>query len=311
MGVVRTDEPGPPAPAAAARGRRGRRRGRRRRRRPRRPATAPPTSSASGCCRSPRRWPASGEVRRALRARTTRPQRPAAARRARSAAHAGVGFVVFMSPDGHALLAPDPGADRRPLRRDDRPGAGGPRVHGDDDRDARARRCAPWCRSATAARVVGLVAVGVLQEEIADQVRAPAARPARRSLARRARWSAARCRCSLARRVRRQTRGLDPHELAALYEHHDAVLHAIREGVVVVGEDGRLLLANDEARRLLGLAADAVGRPIGELRRRRRAARRAARREAARARGCTSSATRVLVTGHRARRARRPRGGRP
>jgi sensor histidine kinase regulating citrate/malate metabolism len=58
--------------------------------------------------------------------------------------------------------------------------------------------------------------------------------------------------------------GLDPQELAALYEHHDAVLHAIREGVVVVGLDGRLLLANGEARRLLGLAEDAVGRPVEE-----------------------------------------------
>jgi two-component system CitB family sensor kinase len=69
----------------------------------------------------------------------------------------------------------------------------------------------------------------------------------------------------VARRVRRQTRGLDPDELAALYDHHDAVLHAIREGVVVVGDDDRLLLANGEARRLLGLAEDAVGRPIAEL----------------------------------------------
>lgn len=38
-----------------------------------------------------------------------------------------------------------------------------------------------------------------------------------------------------------------------MYEHHDAVLHAVREGVLIVDGDGRLLLANDEARRLLGL----------------------------------------------------------
>jgi len=69
----------------------------------------------------------------------------------------------------------------------------------------------------------------------------------------------------LARRVRRQTRGLDPQELAALYEHHDAVLHAIREGVVVVGRDGRLLLANSEARRLLDLDDSALGRPVDEV----------------------------------------------
>ncbi len=68
-----------------------------------------------------------------------------------------------------------------------------------------------------------------------------------------------------ARRLRRQTRGLGPVELARLYEHHDAVLHAVREGVLITGADGRLLLANDEATRLLGLPADAQGRPVTEL----------------------------------------------
>jgi two-component system, CitB family, sensor kinase len=43
------------------------------------------------------------------------------------------------------------------------------------------------------------------------------------------------------------------------------VLHAIREGVVVVGRDERLRLANAEAHRLLSLPDDAVGRPISEL----------------------------------------------
>lgn len=34
----------------------------------------------------------------------------------------------------------------------------------------------------------------------------------------------------IARRVKRQTRGMDPGELARMYEHHNAVLHAVREG---------------------------------------------------------------------------------
>ncbi|GGW54118.1 histidine kinase [Streptomyces lucensis JCM 4490] len=69
----------------------------------------------------------------------------------------------------------------------------------------------------------------------------------------------------VARRLRRQTHGMAPAELAQLYEHHDAVLHAVREGVLITGADGRLLLANDEARRLLGLPADVRGRPVREL----------------------------------------------
>ncbi|UXY18208.1 SpoIIE family protein phosphatase [Streptomyces cynarae] len=67
------------------------------------------------------------------------------------------------------------------------------------------------------------------------------------------------------RRLLRQTHGLAPVELARLYEHHEAVLHAVREGVLITTPEGRLLLVNDEARRLLGLPADAQGRPVGEL----------------------------------------------
>ncbi|MGW1624147.1 SpoIIE family protein phosphatase [Streptomyces sp. NPDC002172] len=67
------------------------------------------------------------------------------------------------------------------------------------------------------------------------------------------------------RRLRRQTRGLGPVQITRMYEHHDAVLHSVREGVLIIDPRGRLLLANDEARRLLGLAADGDGRPVTEL----------------------------------------------
>ncbi|WP_079145970.1 SpoIIE family protein phosphatase [Streptomyces lydicus] len=69
------------------------------------------------------------------------------------------------------------------------------------------------------------------------------------------------------RRLRRQTHGLDPAAMYRMYDHHHAVLHAVREGVLIVSSDGRLLLANDEARRLLELPADAEQnrRPIADL----------------------------------------------
>ncbi|MBL1093295.1 MULTISPECIES: SpoIIE family protein phosphatase [Streptomyces] len=69
----------------------------------------------------------------------------------------------------------------------------------------------------------------------------------------------------VSRRLRRQTHGLGPTEMTRMYEHHDAVLHAVREGVLIVGRGGRLLLANDEARRLLDLPADAEGHHVGDL----------------------------------------------
>ncbi|WP_329568333.1 hypothetical protein [Streptomyces sp. NBC_01361] len=69
----------------------------------------------------------------------------------------------------------------------------------------------------------------------------------------------------LSRRLLCQTRNLGSTEITRLYEHHDAVLHAAREGVVIVDANRRLLLANDEARRLLALPPDCEDRPVSEL----------------------------------------------
>ncbi|MFF5842746.1 SpoIIE family protein phosphatase [Streptomyces massasporeus] len=67
------------------------------------------------------------------------------------------------------------------------------------------------------------------------------------------------------RRLRRQTHSLAPDEMTLMYEHHDTVLHSVREGVLIVAADGRLMLANDEARRLLELPPDAEGRLVSGL----------------------------------------------
>lgn len=44
----------------------------------------------------------------------------------------------------------------------------------------------------------------------------------------------------ISRWLRAQTHGLGPVEMTRMYEHHDAVLHAVREGVVIVSSDGRI-----------------------------------------------------------------------
>ncbi|MGO3327970.1 ATP-binding protein [Gordonia sp. (in: high G+C Gram-positive bacteria)] len=65
------------------------------------------------------------------------------------------------------------------------------------------------------------------------------------------------------RRLRRQTLGLRPDELRKLYEHHDAVLHALAEGMIVFdaeSRDGRAVVVNDEARRLLHLPEGPITR---------------------------------------------------
>jgi two-component system CitB family sensor kinase len=55
----------------------------------------------------------------------------------------------------------------------------------------------------------------------------------------------------LARRLKRQTLGLEPAELADLVREHEAVLHGVENGVLAL-EQGRVRVVNDEARRLLG-----------------------------------------------------------
>lgn len=69
----------------------------------------------------------------------------------------------------------------------------------------------------------------------------------------------------IARRVRRQTFGLDPVEIAGLVEHRGAMLHGIREGVIGLDLSGRVTLVNDQAASLLGLPVDAVGKRVSEL----------------------------------------------
>ncbi|GID28605.1 sensor histidine kinase [Paractinoplanes brasiliensis] len=68
----------------------------------------------------------------------------------------------------------------------------------------------------------------------------------------------------LARRVKRQTLGLEPREIAGLVEHREAMLHGIKEGVIGTDSAHRVTLANDEAIRLLGMPPDVVGRSLEE-----------------------------------------------
>ncbi|MEV4381783.1 sensor histidine kinase [Streptosporangium sp. NPDC049644] len=66
-------------------------------------------------------------------------------------------------------------------------------------------------------------------------------------------------------RLRRQTHGMGPTELSRMYEYHDAILHAVREGLLLVDDAGRVTLCNDGARELLGLAGEVNGRHVTGL----------------------------------------------
>jgi two-component system CitB family sensor kinase len=69
----------------------------------------------------------------------------------------------------------------------------------------------------------------------------------------------------LASRLKRQTFGLEPYEIAGLLEEREASLQGIHEGAIATDRNGTITLANDEARRLLVLPADCVGRKVSQV----------------------------------------------
>ncbi|MEO3777008.1 ATP-binding protein [Micromonospora sp. B11E3] len=70
----------------------------------------------------------------------------------------------------------------------------------------------------------------------------------------------------LARRIKRQTLGLEPREIAGLAEHREALLHGIAEGVIALDPHHRVTLVNAVGRRLLDLPEHCLGRSLADLR---------------------------------------------
>jgi len=106
--------------------------------------------------------------------------------------------------------------------------------------------------------IVGMVSVGVLEEHVAASFFTDRAPTLLLFLAPALALGVAGS-LLLARRIKRLTHGLEPHEIAALLEERQAMLHGIREGVVGVDDQGCLAVVNDEARHLFGLPDDAEG----------------------------------------------------
>ncbi|MFF5147281.1 SpoIIE family protein phosphatase [Streptomyces sp. NPDC013157] len=176
---------------------------------------------------------------------------------------AHVDFVVVMSPEGIRYTHPNPAEiGNRYI------GSIGAAQRGGTVTETTTGTLGPSVRTVvpvttTAGKVVGLVSAGIT----VHRVSLAAARQVPLVLGGTGLALAAATggTALVGRRLRRQTRGLGPVQITRMYEHHDAVLHSVREGVLIVDPRGRLLLANDEARRLLGLAGDGDGRPVTEL----------------------------------------------
>ncbi|WP_194236379.1 sensor histidine kinase [Streptomyces acidicola] len=66
-------------------------------------------------------------------------------------------------------------------------------------------------------------------------------------------------------RLRRHTHGMNATELSNMHDYHQAALHAVREGLLMLDGQYRVALFNDGAQELLGLTDDVVGRSVADL----------------------------------------------
>src|SRR5438105_2774671 len=112
-------------------------------------------------------------------------------------------------------------------------------------------------------RVIGMVSVGFLEPPLAQRLMGELPAFAGTLLPSLAIGVAASW--LLASRLKRQTFGLEPYEIAGLLEEREASLQGIHEGAIATDRDGTITLANDEARRLLALPADCVGRKVAQV----------------------------------------------
>ncbi|WP_371669073.1 sensor histidine kinase [Streptomyces sp. NBC_00289] len=66
-------------------------------------------------------------------------------------------------------------------------------------------------------------------------------------------------------RLRRHTHGMNAAELSHMHDYHQAALHAVREGLLMLDAQYRVALVNDGGRELLGVSDDVVGTSVADL----------------------------------------------
>lgn len=161
-----------------------------------------------------------------------------------------IAFVTIMAPDGTRLTHTNPDLIGQRYQ-----GVLEPALHGQTFTDVSNGPFGLAIRTTAPVRdtnrgIVGLVSVGITNESLAARWRSRLA------------WIGVISVGALAvsffgvwairRRLWGQTRGLAPDELRAMYDHHEAILQSITEGLIVVEPSG-VVVVNNEARRLLKL----------------------------------------------------------
>ncbi|SEE48258.1 two-component system, CitB family, sensor kinase [Streptomyces sp. 2131.1] len=115
----------------------------------------------------------------------------------------------------------------------------------------------------SAGEVIGAVSVGIAYSGV--QERLMAALPGLLRYAGAALAVGAGAAFLVARTLRKRTHGVSVADIAALLSEREAMLHAVREGVIALDRHERVRLVNDEASRLLSLKEDTEGRDLKEV----------------------------------------------
>lgn len=177
-------------------------------------------------------------------------------------ADSGVDFVTIMDPAGRRWTHPDPRRIGEPFM-----GNTGPALRGQTFSETYTGTLGPSIRVVTPltddGRVVGMVSAGItvraISARLAEQLTALA-------------WVAA---AALAlggagtyivnARLRRHTHGMNAAELSRMYDYHQAALHGVREGLLMLDGQRRITLINDAGRELLGLRGAVTGTGVADL----------------------------------------------
>ncbi|MFB7505397.1 sensor histidine kinase [Streptomyces broussonetiae] len=177
---------------------------------------------------------------------------------------ADVDFVTIMNTDGIRWTHPDPKQIGRRFL-----GRIGPAVHGHTFTETYTGTLGPSVRAVTPVedngRVVGLVSAGIKVEEISARVRGQVT--ALLGVAGGTLLLGAVGTYVINARLRRHTHGMNAAELSRMHDYHQAALHAVREGLLMLDGQYRVALINDGGRELLGVGAeeDVVGRSVADL----------------------------------------------
>ncbi|PYH00944.1 histidine kinase [Arthrobacter stackebrandtii] len=170
---------------------------------------------------------------------------------------ARVDFVTFMDPAGIRWSHPNPEQIGKPYVGSISQAQAG-QVHSETTAGTlgpSVRVIAPIKDASGTVR--GMVAAGVTVSNV--QVLVAARMPAVAALAAALFAAGSLAAWLLGRYLKRVTLGWGPKELGQLFVYYESVLHSVREGLVLVDPSGRLVLYNDHAAKLLGLAEPPAG----------------------------------------------------